>query len=114
MAIYIYILTDSNRSYLHVGMANDLNKAIDVYSRKSRLFFDACAKVYRLVYHEAWPTEEAALRRFKELSAFTRMQKEKLIRKYNPNWVEIPAGHYHGVGHTQRKGFPAPYEQRMM
>ncbi|MBK1439298.1 GIY-YIG nuclease family protein [Parapedobacter sp. ISTM3] len=86
---YIYILTDCNRTCLHVGMAQDLERAIKTYREAPGLFFDACAKVSRLVYHEALPTEESALRRFRELSTYTRMQKEKLIRKYNPNWVDL-------------------------
>ncbi|WP_257668174.1 GIY-YIG nuclease family protein [Parapedobacter tibetensis] len=89
MSNYIYILTDSNRTCLHVGMANDLNKAINTYSELTGLFFDACSKVSRLVYHEAYPSEEAAFRRFKELSGYTRMQKERLIRRHNPNWIDL-------------------------
>src|SRR5690606_6044204 len=85
----IYVLTDCNRNCLHVGMTDDLSKAVNTYKELSGFFFDACSKVSRLVYHEALPTEEAALRRFRELSSYTRMQKERLIRKYNPNWVDL-------------------------
>ena len=86
---YIYILTDSNRNCLHVGMTNDLHKAKNTYNELPGLFFDACSKVSRLVYHEALPSEAVALRRFKELSGYTRMQKERLIRKGNPNWLDL-------------------------
>ena len=86
---YIYILTDSNRNCLHVGMTNDLLTAKNTYKELPGLFFDACSKISRLVYHEALPSEMAALRRFKELSGYTRMQKERLIRKHNPNWVGL-------------------------
>ncbi|SEL04297.1 GIY-YIG nuclease family protein [Parapedobacter koreensis] len=86
---YIYILTDCNRTCLHVGMTHDLNKAIKTYKETPGLFFDACSKVSRLVYHEALASEEAALCRFNEISTYTRMQKERLIRKYNPNWVDL-------------------------
>ncbi len=89
MSNYIYMLTDCNRTCLHVGMTDDLNKAATTYKELSGLFFDACSKVSRLVYHETFPTEAAALRRFKELSTYTRMQKERLIRKYNPNWTDL-------------------------
>lgn len=89
MSKYIYILTDSNRACLHVGMTDNLDKAINTYREMPGLFFDACSKVSRLVYHEAYPSEEAAMRRFNELRTYTRMQKERLIRKRNPNWVDL-------------------------
>lgn len=89
MGKYIYILTDRNRACLHVGMTDNLNNAINTYREMPGLFFDACSKVSRLVYHESGLSEEAAIRRFKELSNYTRMQKERLIRRYNPDWVDL-------------------------
>ncbi|GGG88740.1 nuclease [Parapedobacter pyrenivorans] len=89
MSNYIYVLTDCNRTCLHVGMTDSLQKAVNTYKELSGIFLDTCAKVSRLVYHETLPTEEAAARRFKELTRYTRMQKEKLIRKHNPNWSDL-------------------------
>lgn len=89
MENYIYILTDSNRSCLHVGMTDDLQKAARTYRELTGLFFDAQSNVSRLVYHEALSSDSAALLRFKEISGYTRMQKERLIRRYNPNWLDL-------------------------
>lgn len=89
MNTYIYILTDCNRNCLHVGLSDDLNKVINSYECLSGFCSDAGSKVSRLVYHESLPTEEMALKRFQELSKFTRMQKERLIRRYNPNWIDL-------------------------
>ncbi len=89
MKKHLYILTDSNRICLHVGLTDDLNSAINTYKNLSDLFFDSCSKVSRLVYRESFFSEEAALKRFQELSKFTRMQKERLIRRYNPNWIDL-------------------------
>ncbi|PPL00309.1 putative endonuclease [Parapedobacter indicus] len=89
MKTYIYILTDCNRTYLHVGMTNDLNEATDAYKSLSGFFVDSCSKVSRIVYQELLPSEEMALKRFQELSQYTRMQKERLIRKHNPNWINL-------------------------
>ncbi|MEC3881701.1 GIY-YIG nuclease family protein [Parapedobacter sp. 10938] len=86
---YIYILTDSNRNCLHVGMTDDLQKAAKTYRELNGLFFEAISNVSRLVYHEAFTNEEEALLRFKELSRYTRMQKERLIRRRNPNWLAL-------------------------
>lgn len=100
MSNYIYILTDCNRTCLHIGMTDDLHKAVNTCKALSGLFFDACSKVSRLVYHETLPTEEAASRRFKELSKYTRMQKERLVRKHNPNWADL--------GHIRRPHIERP------
>lgn len=89
MNTYIYILTDCNRTCLHVGMSGDLTKAINSYKSLSGFCFDARSKITRLVYHESLPTEETALTRFQEVSKYTRMQKERLIRRYNPDWVDL-------------------------
>lgn len=86
---YIYILTDSNRSSLHVGMVDDLKNVPKTYRDLTGLFLDDYSTVFRLVYHEALPTFAAALRRLQELNGYTRMQKERLIRKHNPNWLDL-------------------------
>lgn len=92
MNTYIYILTDSNRNCLHVGMTDDLQQAAKTYRTLNGLFFDAASRASRLVYHEAFSDEAEALRRFKELSRYTRMQKERLIRRRNPNWLTLEIG----------------------
>lgn len=89
MDTYVYILTDCNRKYLHVGMTDDLHRAAATYKELRELFFDAETSASRLVYHEAFLSEEEALLRFTELSRYTRMQKERLIRRYNPNWLNL-------------------------
>lgn len=89
MENYIYILTDSNRSFLHVGMTDNLQEATRTHRELTRLFFNTQSNASRLVYHEALPSDSAALLRFKEVSGYTRMQKERLIRRYNPNWLDL-------------------------
>lgn len=86
---YVYIITDSNRRCLHVGMTDNLYNATNTYQELTELFFEDSSKVTRLVYHEGHPSAEMALSRFTELSTYTRMQKEKLIRRSNPNWVSL-------------------------
>lgn len=103
---YIYILTDSNRRCLHVGMTDDLQKAAKTYHQLTGLFFDACSNASRLVYHEVLPTDMAALRRFKELSNYTRMQKERLIRRHNPNWLDL------GIAPARRNLGPSALSHR--
>ncbi len=86
---YIYILTDSNRNCLHVGMTDDLEQAAKTYQQFNGLFFDGRSIASRLVYYEMFSSNADALRRFNEVSRYTRMQKERLIRKRNPNWLDL-------------------------
>lgn len=87
--IHIYILTDSNRKYLHVGMTSDLEQAIATYNEMYSAFFGGYTGRSRMVYQQAFINEEEATKCYDELSQYTRMQKEKLIRYHNPNWVDI-------------------------
>jgi putative endonuclease len=56
------------------------------------LFFDTGRQLTRLVYFEEFKTEEQALSRFKLISRFTRMQKERLVRSCNPDWIDLTIG----------------------
>jgi len=86
---YIYILTDTNRNCLHVGMTDGIHQAAKSYRQLHGLFFDGRSMTSRLVYYEMFPCNADALRRFNEVSRYTRMQKERLIRRRNPNWLDL-------------------------
>lgn len=88
----VYIVTDRNRTTLHVGMSADLMKTLDFYKKMPNLFFDSAQQFTRLVYFEEFRTEAQALSRFKTVSRFTRAQKERLVRSCNPDWIDLTAG----------------------
>ena len=92
MKRFIYIITDRNRSNLHVGLCSDLLKTLDFYRQMPTLFFDSAQHLNRLVYFEEINTEEQAMERFKTVSTYTRPQKEKMIRLVNPDWVDLTIG----------------------
>jgi len=92
MKKFVYIVTDRNRTSLHVGMSADLIKTLDFYKKMPSLFFDSAQQLNRLVYFEEFKTEAQALGRFKQISRFTRMQKERLVRSCNPDWVDLTIG----------------------
>ncbi|QJD98148.1 GIY-YIG nuclease family protein [Mucilaginibacter robiniae] len=89
MKQFVYIITDRNRSNLHVGLCSDMVKTINFYREMPTLFFDQAQQLSRLVYFEEINSEEDAMERFKFVSAFTRSQKEKMIRSVNPNWLDL-------------------------
>lgn len=89
MKQFIYILTDSNRRSLHVGLTQDLIYTMNYYKERHLAFFDSPKAVSRLVYLEETSTLEMARNRFKEISAYTRTQKEKIIRLKNMDWKDL-------------------------
>ncbi len=88
MKSYVYILTDSNRTFLHVGITDDLENVAMAYKNGLPLVSLGFPTAVRLVYHEVLHSEQEALQRLRLLTSFTRMQKERLIRKSNPNWTD--------------------------
>ena len=86
---YVYILTDCNRSCLHVGYTEDLLKTVDFHKEKRAIFFGSRVVTTRLIYFEEYSSEELALARFNQMCTFTRPQKENLIRSANPNWTDL-------------------------
>jgi len=89
MKNFVYILTDSNRRCLHVGLTDDLLGTVAFYKEHKKLFFDAGHLVSRLVYFEEFVVEESAINRFNTLATYTRTQKERLIRIANKDWHDL-------------------------
>ena len=92
MKKYVYVVTDRNRSSLHVGMSSDLEKTMKFYRDMPNLFFDSGQQLTRLVYFEELNTEQAAMQRFNLISRFTRVQKDRLVRSVNPDWLDLTIG----------------------
>jgi len=89
MKQFVYILTDSNRENLHVGLTHDLKYTMNYYKDMYSLFFDSHKKASRLVYFEEVFSMDKALERFKVISEYTRSQKERIIRSNNSNWIDL-------------------------
>lgn len=89
---YVYLVTDRNRNSLYVGMSSDLTKTMDFYRQMPNLFFDSGQQLTRLVYFEELSSERSATQRFHLISKFTRIQKNRLIRSVNPDWLDLTLG----------------------
>lgn len=92
MKKYVFVVTDRNRKNLHVGISSDLIKTMNFYRMMPNLFFDAGQQLTRLVYFEELNNEENANIRFKLINRYARIQKEKLIRSVNPDWLDLTIG----------------------
>jgi putative endonuclease len=89
---FVYLVTDRNRSSIHVGMSSDLMKTMSFYRQMPNLFFDSGQQLTRLVYFEELNSETLAMERFKIISKFTRTQKDRTIRSVNPDWIDLSIG----------------------
>ena len=85
----IYIITDSNRAYLEVGHCTDMNLRLSEIANASSVLFRSTPKLSNVVYMEEFENKEKAISRQQQLQYFTRMQREKLIRLKNPNWLNL-------------------------
>lgn len=92
MKKYVYLVTDRNRTCLHVGMSTDLMKTMTFYRQMPNLFFDSGQQLNRLVYFEELNSESSAVQRFNLISKFTRIQKDRMIRLVNPDWIDLTLG----------------------
>ena len=86
---YVFIVTDRNRNNLHVGLSADIVKTMDFYTKMPSLMFDSSQQLTRLVYFEELSDEASATSRFSLLNRFTRIQKERIIRSVNSDWLDL-------------------------
>lgn len=86
---FIYITSDTNRIYLEAGYSQDVALQMFELLQESTSFMNKGPKFNRIVYIEEFDNYERALRRKLEINTYTKMQKERLIRRNNPNWLGI-------------------------
>lgn len=88
---HIYFTTNSNRSEIRIGVTRDLSIVNEQVSSVQPLFNGYAEVPTRLVYVETHSNSHTAKARFEQLLRWTRAQKERLIRKKNPDWVVLYA-----------------------
>lgn len=85
----VYITSDANRIYLEAGYCQDISLQLFELQQAHGRFMTTSPKFSRIVHVEEFENYEAAQKRKLELNSFTKMQKERIIRRYNPNWLSI-------------------------
>lgn len=83
----VYLVTDANRRVIQADYCSNITqRIIDLQEAAIRFVFGK-ARLSRVVYTEEFDSFEDAQLRKMELSTFTHMMKERLIRRQNPNWL---------------------------
>ena len=90
MQYYVYIMANQQGNVIYTGVTNDLCRR--VYEHKNHLdkgSFTAKYNVEKLVYFEAISDVESAITREKQIKGWNRKNKNKLIERKNPNWMDL-------------------------
>ncbi len=90
MNYYIYMMTNTHRTVLYVGVTNDLSRR--VYEHKNHLDkkgFTARYNVDVLVYYEVAGDPYHAIEREKQIKGWNRQRKDKLVESKNPEWKDL-------------------------
>lgn len=85
----IYITTDANRMFIEAGYCQDITLKVFEMQQSFSTFLSSAPKFCRIVHTEEFNSFESAQKRKNELNNYTHTQKQRLIRKYNPNWLGI-------------------------
>lgn len=86
---YVYILTNKNKTVLYVGFTNDIVRRVEEHKNKKYEGFTKFYNVNRLVYFEKHSTADEAIKREKQLKKWNRDWKNRLIDKFNPDWLDL-------------------------
>lgn len=86
---FVYILTNSNNNVLYTGITNDLARRCFEHKNKKVKGFTSRYNVDRLIYFEEFEFIDLAIAREKQIKGYSRLKKEKLINKFNPEWKNL-------------------------
>lgn len=87
---FVYILSSRSRA-IYIGVTSDLIARLHQHRTHAVPGHTARYSIDRLVYFESTEDVHAALEREKQLKAFRREKKVRLIESGNPTWCDLSA-----------------------
>jgi putative endonuclease len=84
----VYILASRSRN-LYTGVTGDLQRRMLEHRQGLIAGFTTRYKVFRLVHFESFGNIQAAIAREKEIKAWRREKKIRLIEQKNPTWEDL-------------------------
>ncbi|WP_081634931.1 GIY-YIG nuclease family protein [Vibrio jasicida] len=85
----VYILTSKNNSVLYIGVTSQLPQRIWQHKNGVVESFTKKYNVHKLVYFELFEDMVAAINREKQLKQWKREWKLDLVRKTNPDFLDL-------------------------
>ncbi len=89
MYSYVYILSSGKNGTLYIGVTSDLKRRVWEHKHDLVKGFSKEYGVHDLVYYEQYEDIEQAILREKQMKAWKRFWKIKLINKTNPDWKDL-------------------------
>ncbi len=86
---YVYIITNTKRKPLYIGVTNNLEKRISEHISGINSSFSKKYNLKKLVYFENYSRIEEAIKREKQLKNWHREWKLNLIRSENPHFKDL-------------------------
>ena len=86
---FVYILASDMNGTLYTGITNNLARRIDEHRDDFEAKFTSKYNVEKLVYYEAFDTPTEAIHREKNIKAWRRLWKLRLINSVNPEWEDL-------------------------
>jgi putative endonuclease len=88
-SFYVYILASGRNGTLYTGMTSNLPRRIMEHKQHILKGFTDKYNVTRLVYAERHETFASAVTREKQIKAWQRKWKLRLIEELNPDWKDL-------------------------
>ena len=85
----VYVLASARNGTLYTGVTSDLPGRVVQHKSHTIPGFTRDHRVDRLVWFEAHPTMESAIRREKRIKEWKRAWKLRLIESRNPRWRDL-------------------------
>ena len=89
MKYWIYIMSNSNRDVLYIGVTNNLQRRYFEHKTGSIEGFTKKYNCHIMVYFEEFQQIEEAIAREKQLKGWKREKKEFLIKQKNPRMEDL-------------------------
>jgi putative endonuclease len=83
-----------NRSVLYIGVTNDIRLRVLQHKNGEGSIFTSKYKCYYLLHFEEYFQVDAAIAREKQLKSWQRKWKDELIKKENPELIDLSANWY--------------------
>lgn len=89
MTYYVYILASYKNGTLYIGVTNDLRRRVWEHKHDPVKGFTKEYGIHNLVYYEQTEDIESAILREKQMKAWKRFWKIKLINLFNREWKDL-------------------------
>jgi putative endonuclease len=90
---YTYIIANSKHGAIFTGQCDDLSQRMREHkiARLGRAASTLSYSIDRLMWFEAHPTRDAAVKREREIKKWSRKRRLALFEDSNPDWIDLAA-----------------------